>query len=201
MPYSPAQIMLLAIWNGYLEHPGYKLRTFCLRTWTLWNWRFSDGWMFSLKSDLIFGTFISLNLATGLRNNRNGDHHQLVWGPSTWRCVCVCVCLFVFFICVCVCICVLRYAPERRVPHPDTLQLPVDSCIIVGIATGCFFIFGHIFFFYIFGQIVLLYFASSSASAPAVDWEDHWAGTETFLATSLALMYIQYDSNLHKWSW
>ena len=26
--------------------------------------------------------------------------------------------------------------PEWRVPHPETLQLPVDSCIIVGIGTG-----------------------------------------------------------------
>ena len=26
--------------------------------------------------------------------------------------------------------------PEWRVPHPETLQLPEDSCIIVGIGTG-----------------------------------------------------------------
>ena len=187
MPYSPAQIMLLAIWNGYLEHPGYKLATFCLKTWTLWNWRFSDGWMFSLKSDLIFGTFISLNLATALRNNRNGDHHQLVRGPSTWRCACVCACLFVFCICACVCVCICLFCLLYLFmfvfvfwdPHPNA-GFPIQT------RCSC--------------QLTL---ASSSASAPAVDWEDHRVGPETFLATSLAtsLVSIQYWFNLHKWSW
>merc|ERR550534_2235951 len=77
LPYSPAQIMLLAIWNGY----------------SIWQ-RLSGT----------IGTVTTIS-SSGVR------------------------------------------PPERRAPHPDTLQLPLDSCIIVGIGTGCFFFYIWSYFF------------------------------------------------------
>ena len=147
MPYSPAQIMLLAIWNGYLENRVYKLATFCLKTWTLWNWNGCFPrvecsasrviWYLELLSHSIWqrlsGTIGTVTTISSSGVRPPGDVYAFVF-------------VFLYFSFVYVCICVLRSAPERRVPHPDTLQLPVDSCIIVGIGTGCFFIFGHIFY-------------------------------------------------------
>ena len=104
-------------------------------------------------------------------------------------CVCVCICLFVF------CICVLRSAPERRVPHPDTLQLPVDSCIIVGIATGCFFyIWSYFLFLHIWSNCSFIFciivgIGTSCWLRRSLGWDGNFFGN--IIGTSVHPIWIQ----------